>query len=680
MLLLGILAVIQTVFLPGFIAINIFNIKTGSAIQKWIYVFAFSLFVNYALVTILTATGIYKVSVVLIIIAIEILIIIYLLICKKVKINLNISFRDLTLDYISFIKSLSPSGKVTLIIASTIILFYFSLIIANIGTIFYFVDTVNNIHWNTWAIDFSNNIFPKQSSHFPQLIPANWSLSYLIIGEPNVNFFPKSFMPLFFFSNLLMFLDLAISKKKYVYNIGLIIYGLFAPIIYNLEFMADGNGDLPVSFFAFLSFYSYLKIDKSKFNLKEYLIVFLFASTAAGTKLAGFYVFLFMSILCLHYLIKNYQSLNKKDILLLIFPVIFILTVNLFWYFLKPEVMAGGLDQPEWLAGGYINILKNALHLIYYNIGLPVLAFLIVTVLFSLLNKESRYVALFFVIPPAILWMFKYSSDFRNLSFVVPFLSYTSAFGAEKIYKLIKNSKEDLTLKTTNLKENISEKNIHYLVMLCFSISIIFYFIIGTDSFYQILYGIYTSINRYYFHSNRITYFTDFTFFVHVDYYQKVISTIFVVFSALSLFYIIKLKVRDVILILIITATFLNFTFVTKSTILEHQQNEFAKVDARNYYQTINTIVKTGGLNNLITTNFKPICSERIPRNIKFSYLSENKIINMLLDSSGTKSKILFIKLKNLNTQDIQKLKGTLSSKSNQALYDDGDYLLISTK
>jgi hypothetical protein len=99
-------------------------------------------------------------------------------------------------------------------------------------------------------------------------------------------------MPLFFFANLLMFFDLAIDKKKYVYLIALIIYGLFAPIIYNLVFIADGNGDLPVSFFAFLSFYAYLKTDKENFQLKEYIIVFLFASTAAGTKLAGFMSFL----------------------------------------------------------------------------------------------------------------------------------------------------------------------------------------------------------------------------------------------------------------------------------------------------------------------------------------------------------------------------------------------------
>ncbi len=91
--------------------------------------------------------------------------------------------------------------------------------------------------------------------------------------------------------------------------------------------------------------------------------------------------------------------------------------------------MASGLHQPEWLQTGYYNILSNALHLIYYNIGLPVVAFLILTVLFSLFVKETRFVTIIFVIPPIILWMFKYSADFRNLSFVIPFLSYVSAFG-----------------------------------------------------------------------------------------------------------------------------------------------------------------------------------------------------------------------------------------------------------
>jgi len=254
MLLLGLLAVIQNIFLPGFLILHFIKIKTQSTVQKSIYIFALSLFANYALVTILVLSRIYIREVMLCIIIIEIIALIVLIVKKKIIISNTSSIGELISFIRNFITLNKLSIKLLILGSSVVILFYFSLFISNLGTIFYFVDTVNNIHWNTWAIDFSNNIFPKQSSHFPQLIPSNWSISYLLTGEPNVHFFPKSFMPLFFFANLLMFYDLAIDKKKYVYLIALIIYGLFAPIIYNLVFIADGNGDLPVSFFAFLSF------------------------------------------------------------------------------------------------------------------------------------------------------------------------------------------------------------------------------------------------------------------------------------------------------------------------------------------------------------------------------------------------------------------------------------------
>lgn len=234
MLLSGILSIIQTVFLPGCILMGAFNIKTTSTIQKSIYVFALSLFFNYALVTLLTLLGIYKALLIYAIFIIEIIVLIYLLRTKKFQIDLSINIRETVNKYFLFLNSLSKSGKTLIIIVSIIVLFYFSLFIANLGTIFYFVDTVNNIHWNTWAMDFANNSLPKLSSHFPQLIPANWSLSYVMTGKANVHFFPKSYMPLFFFSNLLMFLDLGLSKKSNVYFFALIIYGLFAPIIYSL--------------------------------------------------------------------------------------------------------------------------------------------------------------------------------------------------------------------------------------------------------------------------------------------------------------------------------------------------------------------------------------------------------------------------------------------------------------
>lgn len=678
MLLLGLLAVIQTIFLPGFLILHLLKIRTLSVIQNSIYTFALSLFANYALVTILVLSRIYIREVMLCIIIIEIIVITVLFIKKKIIISTTLNLDSLASFFGNIITQKMLPIKLLILGSILVILFYFSLFIANIGSIFYFVDTVNNIHWNTWAIDFSNNIFPKQSSHFPQLIPSNWSISYLLIAEPNVHFFPKSFMPLFFFANLLMFFDLAIDKKKHVYLIAPVIYGLFAPIIYNLVFIADGNGDLPVSFFAFLSFYAYLKTDKENFQLKEYIIVFLFASTSAGTKLAGFYVFFFISILCLYYLILNIKSLSKKEIWVLIFCVILILSVNLFWYFLKPEVMAGGLHQPEWLADSYADILKHALHLLYYNWGLPVLAFFILTFSFSLFVKESRYITIFFVIPPLILWMFKYSSDFRNLSFVVPFIAYVSAFGLSKILEILKNKKESgdlliLSDSTDNYKKPARTNILLFIIgMLCF-------FLIRTDFVYQILYSTYSLISKDYFQSNRITYFTDFTFFVHVDYYQKVFSMMFLVVGSFSILHLLKINLKYLFIMIMLGVTILNFTLITESQIIKHQQNEFDIVDARNYYFRVNTILQGAKLDRKVSTNFKPICSEKIKRNVEFSHIENDRLLNHLADSSEVESKITFIKLKELDNQKIESIRNLISSKKVQILYNDGDYILVSS-
>ncbi|MFZ1281201.1 MAG: hypothetical protein WAR59_10205, partial [Ignavibacteriaceae bacterium] len=422
--------------MPGILILYFANIKTQSIIQKYIYIFALSLFANYSLVTILVLLKIYVSAAMFAIIIAEVLLLIFLILMKRISILGNSTLNQAYQSFRVLLKQNNLPIKVLVIGASIVILFYFSLFVSNLGTIFYFTDTVNNIHWNTWALDFANNILPIQSSHFPQLIPANWSISYLLIGGSNIHFFPKSIMPLFFLGNILMFWDLAIIKRNYFYFIALIVYGLFGPIIYNLVFIADGNGDLPVSFFAFLSFYAYLKRSENKYDLKEFILIFLFTSTAAGTKLAGFYIFVFISALCLYHLIVNYKSLKTSDYILLISSVITILGANLFWYYLKPNVMVSSLHQPEWLAKNYYDILSNALHLVYYNLGLPVVVFFILTIAFSMLDKRARWITLIMVIPPIILWMFKYSSDFRNLSFAVPFLAYVSSFGLAKIIEI----------------------------------------------------------------------------------------------------------------------------------------------------------------------------------------------------------------------------------------------------
>ena len=680
MLLLGILALIQTIFLPGVLILYFANIKTQSIIQKYIYIFALSLFANYSLVTILVLLKFYVFAAMFAIIVAEVLLIIFLILKKRISI---LGYSNLNQAYQSFrvlLKQNNSPIKVLVIGASIVTLFYFSLFISNIGTIFYFTDTVNNIHWNTWAIDFANNIFPQQSSHFPQLIPSNWSISYLLIGESNIHFFPKSIMPLFFLGNVLMFWDLAITKRNYVYLIALIVYGLFGPIIYNLVFIADGNGDLPVSFFAFLSFYAYLKRTENKYDLKEYIIIFLFASTAAGTKLAGFYIFVFISAICLYHLIVNYKSLKTSDYILLISSVITILGANLFWYYLKPNVMVSSLHQPEWLAKNYYDILLNALHLIYYNLGLPVVAFFILTIGFSLLDKKARWVTLIMVIPPIVLWMFKYSSDFRNLSFVVPFLAYVSSFGLIKIIEIAKNKKLDLTINFDSLQEKIFPEKLLKAALYSILVPVAFFFLISTNTFYKIIYDIYASVNKYYFQSNRITYFTDFTSFVHVDYYQRVLAVMLLVIAVFGVLRLLKIKLQYFFVLILLGAVVLNFTFITEPQIIKHQQNEFDIVDARNYYFRINTIVQAAKLEKKVYTNFKAICTEKIPREIAFDYLDNKSIEDIFDRNSATKIKTYFLRLDYLQEQTKLNIRKSIVIGIFNVLYDDGDYILINER
>ncbi len=179
MLLLGLISILQIIFLPGLLALIIFKIKTDSPIQKWLYIFSFSLFANYGLITVLTLIHLYTLYILWTLLIIKLLILMIFFRNELTKIVSNISFRDAYIKLFEFLKSKTIGNRIIIIVSGSILLFYVAVLLANIGTIFYYVDTVNNYEWNSWAIDFANNILPKYSSHFPQLLPANWSISYV---------------------------------------------------------------------------------------------------------------------------------------------------------------------------------------------------------------------------------------------------------------------------------------------------------------------------------------------------------------------------------------------------------------------------------------------------------------------------------------------------------------------
>ncbi|MGE5810917.1 MAG: hypothetical protein ACM339_05410 [Ignavibacteria bacterium] len=594
---------------------------------------------------------------------------------KKLKFTSDFRFGTAVQEYLSVFQNFSTHLKIAVGLASIIILFYFALFISNFGTIFYFVDTVNLIHWNTWAKDFANNMLPYKSSHFPQLIPANWSISYVFTGNSDINFFAKSFMPLFFLCNLLMFLDLAIREKKYTYLIGLIIYGLFAPIIYPLVFIADGNADLPVSFFAFLTFYAYLNLSKNKFDTPDRILFFLFAATTAATKLAGFYVFLFASIISLYGLLKYWQQIKKSDKILIAVLVPLIVGICFFWHFIKPVVMVSSLHQPEYVGENYFVIFTNAAKLMYYNWGLPVLAFILLTLISSMFVKKVRYITLIMVLPPLIIWMLKYSSDFRNLSFVVPILSYVSAFGLIKIIETAKN-------KTLNLSFNLihnGEKNLlsrqkilfGLISVLCIGI----FYLIKSDYTHDLLIQINKFISIHYFQSHRINLLIDYTQYISIDYYQNVPAALFLIIPVMLLLAVSNLKLIQLFIIIGISAAILNFSYLTEKNIIDHQNKLTEQVDARNYAAWMNTVIESSGIDKQVYTNFKAISEEKVPGELEFIYLNMDELKKYISDENGNQQ--FFLKTDLLGTDLKATIDMKISNSHTKILFDDGDYSLL---
>jgi hypothetical protein len=149
----------------------------------------------------------------------------------------------------------------------------------------------------------------------------------------------------------------------------------------------------------------------------------------------------------------------------------------------------------------------------------------------------------------------------------------------------------------------------------------------------------------------------------------------FLLLSIISFLYILRLRLKEILLIFLLGVLALNFTFLTQPKILRYQEDQLAKVDARNYYQTISTIIKSSKLDRSVLTNFQPITTERILRDINFIYSEDNKIKELLQDSTKAKDVELFICLKTIDSITKNDLTKDISNKKIKILYNDSNYI-----
>lgn len=458
MFILGVISFFQVIFIPGFILVKYLNLvpangsqnKGADILRTLVYAFAFSLLINYMLVFTGTLLGIYTPLYLYIILALEFLLLGFYWYCESGPEAGGIDLNGWVNGFREFIDGNSIVFNLLFFLSLAVILLYVFYFFYFLGSVFMHWDPVAS--WNRFALDWAGNKLPDQSWRYPQLIPANWSVSYVIMQTTGVEAFAKATMPLFSMATLLLFMELALRRRCSVYLVGLTAYGLLLSYLYNPSVIVSGYVDIAVSFFAFLAFHAVygLKHDVGKRKLLRALtLAVIFASTAAITKQAGLFILLvilvfsslaFSSLSRFKSRFKARARLPAKTIFkTVLFFLLIVSVITVSWYGLKEIQISKGLDRsmiqkvqdvhkqkdPSKRFGQAMDELLTHRHVKLK----PLILLFLLFVLLGLFRRESWWSTLFIAIPFTLIWGFFFSYDLRNLSLAVPFMAFSGAFG-----------------------------------------------------------------------------------------------------------------------------------------------------------------------------------------------------------------------------------------------------------
>ena len=310
--------------------------------------------------------------------------------------------------------------------------------VAETGQIFQQWDAV--VSWNRWAVEWAANELPAATSYYPQLLPANISLSYVFMQTSQVWIFAKAVQFLFCFLLLLAMLDAARQPGNFGLVPGVAItYGLFVALL-RYRKLSSGYADVPLAFFAWMPIYALLMASRALDDAqrsKWLLVGGLLAAGAALTKQMGLYVAAVYPLLargCVSPSLLLPVSPSARPALRLYLSIGLLVAP---WYIYKyADIQSGndanntpqlvldcheGRDLPLRLAHAAAELVEAT--------TIPGGALLLAAVAASLGDRRSRWLLGLFVVPLGLLWAAAFSYDLRNLAMLVPFVGMAAGTG-----------------------------------------------------------------------------------------------------------------------------------------------------------------------------------------------------------------------------------------------------------
>lgn len=447
--ILGCMALVQIVFLPGLILLKLFKLRRG-VVQTIVFAFGLSLIFNFLWVFLLVIFKINFPTLHYILFAVEVGLAVWMY-----RGNLQTRSEDLASEITTWAKHLPESiggffpkdkkesslSRVIKILAAAVFFIWAAaglfwlvkLMINEWGTVFKHWDSV--VSWNQWASDLFNGSITIKN-RYPPLVPANFSITYSYMGSADIQIFAKSFMPFFTLFAWLIMLDLAFEYKKPGMFIGMVILRYMTKKFLGV-YIAEGYVDVALLFFSFLTVYSLMKASRSQDEKikNDYLILgSIFAAGTALTKQNGLLVFVLYPLLALLIVEDNSTDSLKTRISKLLKPMAIGFLVLAPWYTFNEVQILLGLNESNmaFLAGAerhsgrsYWERAVRAVELM----GIYKFLFPLAIAALPVIDKHFRRVAALMIFPYSIIWLFMFSIFVRNLAMVFPFLAMTAGLG-----------------------------------------------------------------------------------------------------------------------------------------------------------------------------------------------------------------------------------------------------------
>jgi hypothetical protein len=466
MFILGFVSLLQITFLPGILILKLFDLKKGF-IQTIIMAFGISLIANHLLVFLITAIGLNSTYSFYGIFALELIafFVLYINSLRESLESIAAREKERLLEYIRSLRIFSKEkeqsefgqiltdllGIVFIVMALSSIWWAFRVWFMNLDTIFTQWDTI--VSWNSWAGQWFSGTFPERTNRYAQLIPTNFAVSYAFLGTTQIQFFAKSFMPLFNLFILLLMFDLGLEHKKPGYFMGVVASRYILKKFLG-DYIASGYVDVALAFFTFLTVYSLLKamaIDDSRQKINYLGLGFIFAAGTALTKQNGLLVFALYPLLAYFLILRNFDNLhNQQRFIILTKWFILSLIIILPWYaFNEYRIFQGAVETNVSYLMGDRHENRNLLERFMRAAGmLEKYAFLYPLILLSLPFLESSmiWIILTLLLPYSLIWAFAFSTFPRNLSIALPILGLATGFSLQKIIEFGRKIIEKLSI------------------------------------------------------------------------------------------------------------------------------------------------------------------------------------------------------------------------------------------